>query len=104
MADLWHAANALPSGLTFREEPPDDYVNDLRESLEKSPAPRNATARRIAESLSATLRQAIDIRLNQPQQYVRMVQGSLSQQSMRSWLINFGGMLSLVESARSARR
>jgi len=104
MADLWHAANAPPSGLTFREEAPDNYISDLRELLEKSPMPRNATARRMAESLSATLRQAVEIRLNQPEQYARMVLGSLRQQSLRSWLINLGGMLSLIEAARSTWR
>jgi hypothetical protein len=101
MADLWHAANVPPSGMTFREEPPDSYVRDLRELLEMSPIPRNATARRMAESLSAVLREAIDIRLHQPQRYAQMVSGSIRQQSLRSWLINLGGMLSLVEAARS---
>ncbi len=104
MADLWHAPNALPSGLTFREEAPDSYVSDLRELLVKSPIPPNATARRMAESLSETLRQAIDIRLNQPEQYARMVLGSLRQQSLRSWLVNLGGVLSLVEEARTSQR
>jgi hypothetical protein len=103
MADRWHAANAAPSGLTFREEAPDSYISDLRELLEKSPMPRNYTARRMAESLSATLRQAIDIRVNHPDQYARMVFGSLRQQSLRSWLINLGGMQSLVESAKARR-
>jgi hypothetical protein len=103
MANLWHATSAAPSGLTFREEAPDSYVPDLRELLEKSPIPRNATARRMAESLSTTLRQAIDIRMNHPERFARLVLGSLRQQSHRSWLINLGGMLSLVESTRTPK-
>ncbi len=57
----------------------------------------------MAQALSATLSQAIDIRLNRPHDYSRMVLGALRQQSLRSWMINLGGMLSLVELARARR-
>ena len=103
MADLWHAPAAEPSGLTFREEVPDSYERDLRELLEQSPAPLNATAGRMVEALSATLTQAIDIRLNHPEQFAKMAAAAVRQQSLRSWLINLGGMLSLVEADRARR-
>jgi hypothetical protein len=103
MADLWHAAAAAPSGLTFREEPPDSYIPDLRELLELSPSPPNATFRRMAEALAATLGLAVEIRLRQPQQFARMVMGAVRQQAARSWLVNFGGMAALVEAARARR-
>src|SRR5262245_44797371 len=103
LAALWHSESALPSGLTFREDPPESYVQDLRELLEQSPAPPNLTSRHMAQALSATLSQAIDIRLNRPHDYARMVLGALRQQSLRSWLINLGGMLSLIELARARR-
>jgi hypothetical protein len=103
LAALWHAETALPSGLTFREEPPESYVDDLRELLEQSPSPPNLTSRHMAQALSATLSQAIEIRLNKPGEYARMVLGALRQQSLRSWLVNLGGMLSLIELARARR-
>lgn len=103
LAQLWHASNAPPSGLTFREDPPESYVDDLRELLEQSPAPPNATSRRMALALAATLRHAIDIRLNRPEEYARMVHGALRQQALRSWLTNLGGMQALVEAARLRR-
>jgi len=102
-ADLWHAENAAPSGLTFREDPPDSYADDLRELLERSPSPPNSTSRHMALALASTLRHAIEIRTKRPADYARMVLGALRQQSLRSWLTNLGGMLSLVEVARARR-
>lgn len=103
LADLWHPANAPPSGLTFRETPSDRYEADLRDLLEISPSPDNETFRRMTEALSETLRFATRLRIEQPGIYAGMVMAAIRQQSVRSWLINFGGMLSLVEAARSRR-
>jgi hypothetical protein len=103
LADLWHPATAPPSGLTFREPPSDRYEADLRELLEISPAPENETFRRMTNALSEALHFATHLRLQRPEEYAQMVRAAIRQQSVRSWLINFGGMLSLVESARSRR-
>lgn len=99
IADLWHSETALPSGLTFREEPSETYADDLRELLEVSPAPPNTTARRLAQALASSLIQAVEIRRDRPTDFARMVLGAIRQQVPRSWLINFGGMLSLIELA-----
>ncbi len=103
IADQWHAETSLPSGLTFREEPSETYADDLRELLEVSPAPPNTTSRRLAQALASTLIHAVEIRRDRPLEYARMVLGALRQQMRRSWLINFGGMLSLIESAGARR-
>jgi hypothetical protein len=99
LADLWHSPKALPSGLTFREEPSDTYADDLRELLERSPAPPNTTSRRMAQALASTLSHAVHIRHHRPLDYARMVLGAIRQQAQRDWLVNFGGMLALVELA-----
>jgi hypothetical protein len=57
----------------------------------------------MTEALSEALRFATRLRIEQPADYARMVMAAIRQQSVRSWLINFGGMLSLVEAARSRR-
>jgi Starch synthase catalytic domain len=103
LAAMWHPHFAPPSGLTFRETPGDRYETDLRELLEQSPSPENETFRRMTAALSQTLRDATHLRIDQPEVYAKMVLGAVRQQSVRSWLINFGGMLSLVEAARSRR-
>jgi hypothetical protein len=99
LADLWHPPGTLPSGLTFREEPSETYADDLRELLERSPASPNTTSRRMAQLLASTLIQAVQIRRHRPADYARMVLGAIRQQAKRSWLINFGGMQSLMELA-----
>lgn len=104
LANLWHPASAPPSGLTFRETPTARYEADLRELLEISPAPANETFHRMTAALSESLRFATRLRIEQPEEYAKMVLGAIRQQSVRSWLINFGGMLALVESARSRRQ
>jgi Starch synthase catalytic domain len=104
LAAMWHPPFAPPSGLTFREAPGDRYEADLRELLEQSPAPDNETFHRMTAALSQTLQDAIHLRIDQPAVYARMVLGAIRQQSVRSWLVNFGGMLSLVEAARTRRR
>jgi hypothetical protein len=104
LAARWHPHTAPPSGLTFREIPGDRYEADLRELLEQSPSPPNETFQRMTAAMSETLRDATRLRLDRPDVYARMVLGAVRQQSVRSWLINLGGMLSLVEAARSRRR
>ncbi len=103
LADLWHPASAPPSGLTFRESPSDHYETDLRELLEISPSPANETFRRMTAALSESLRFATRLRLERSDEYAKMASSAIRQQSVRSWLINFGGMLSLVEAARFRR-
>ena len=103
LADTWHPASAAPSGLTFREEPPPSYESDLRELLEQSPSPANETFRRMTDSLGDALCEAVRLRIDQPEVFGKMVLGAIRQQAVRSWLINLGGVLALVESARARR-
>lgn len=103
IADHWHPRTAAPNGFTFREDPPESYLADLRELLEQSPAPPNLTSRLMAQSLAATLRRAIDVRMNHPDDYARLVLAAIRTQERRSWLMNLGGMLALVEAARLRR-
>ena len=58
----------------------------------------------MTAALSETLRFATRLRIEQPGIYASMVMAAIRQQSIRSWLINFGGMLSLVEAARPRTR
>ncbi len=105
MALLWHSSGKTPSGFTFREAPGDEdaSVRDLRGLLVESPSPRNGTFWRMAASLSDALRNAVQIRKSQPLVYGRLVLGALEEQMKRSWLLNLGGMLALIESARVSR-
>ena len=105
MALLWHSSGKTPSGFTFRESPGDEdaSVRDLRGLLVESPSPRNGTFWRMAASLSDSLRNAVQIRKSQPLVYGRLVLGALEEQMKRSWLVNLGGMLALIESARVQR-
>jgi hypothetical protein len=57
----------------------------------------------MAAALTEALHFATHLRIERPEQYAQMVRAAIRQQSVRSWLINFGGMLSLVEAARSRR-
>ena len=104
LAAMWHPHSASPSGLTFRESPGDRYEADLRELLEQSPSSENETFRNMTVALSQAVRDATRLRISQPDVYAKMVLGAVRQQTVRSWLINFGGMLSLVEAARVRRR
>lgn len=105
LASLWHPPGKTPSGLLFRELPGEEesYVRDLRGLLVESPSPRNGAFWRMAGSLADTLRQALSIRLQEPQVYGRMVLGALEEQVRRSWSTNLGGMLALVDAARARR-
>ncbi len=105
MASLWHPPGKTPSGITFRESPGDEEVSvrDLRGLLVESPSPKNGTFWRMAASLSDSLRRAVAIRKSEPHVYGRLVLGALQEQMKRSWLTNLGGMLSLVETARTQR-
>jgi len=102
---LWHAPDAMPSGLLFREEAtdPEQTVRDLTELLEARPAPANPTFSRLQEALSASLEHAVDLRLHHPEVYARLVLGALQQQLAQSWERNLGGMLALIEAARLTR-
>jgi len=105
LAALWHSPGKTPSGITFREAAGDEEstVWDLKGLLTQSPSPKNGTFWRMAGALTESLRQAVEIRRNQPLVYGRLVLGALEEQLRRSWQVNLGGMLSLMDEARGKR-
>jgi glycogen synthase len=97
----WHDPEDLPSGFAFREER--ESVEDLREMLERVLSPGNSTFLSMAASLARILREAVSIRRDQPEVYAALVLGALRAQVGRSWQATLGGVLALVEQARSSR-
>jgi hypothetical protein len=105
LADRWHAPSAEPNGLTFRELAADDMQDreDLMAVMNQSPVPLNPFVERLTESLADAIREAITMRTTEPVTYGRLVRGTIRTQLKRSWDINLGGMLALVEAARRGR-
>jgi glycogen synthase len=100
---LWHAYTEQPTGLLFRETPGDDDLANLRELLEHSPSPPNPLFARMVQALERALCVAVRLRVKEFDTYVGLVRGTLTRQLRQSWLLNLGGMLSLIEEARLRR-
>jgi glycogen synthase len=100
---LWHSPAEPPTGILFREPAADDDAADLRALLEQSPSPNNRLFDRMVQSLELALRRAARLRVNRFDTYVGLVRGTLARQMRQNWLLNLGGMLSLVEEARLKR-
>jgi glycogen synthase len=101
----WRRPGEAPSGFLFREPCWRDpsTLGDLRALLEEAPSPDNRVFRSIRDSLTAVLKQAVELRLKQPLVYAALVRAALNKQEGLSWEVNLGGMLALIEQARSAR-
>ncbi len=113
----WHLAREAPAGFLFREpegtkgflfrqskEPEEQSLADqLKALLEESPSPDNSAFRAMRDSLTEVLRRAVTVRLDRRDEYARLVLAALDKQEGTSWLVNLGGMLALVEQARSVR-
>jgi glycosyltransferase involved in cell wall biosynthesis len=104
LRDLFHPAGALPSGFTFREDPLADSgrsANEVRDILvNPTPAPHNETLARMTVALARVVKQAVSIHATEPGRYARLVQGALRAQMVRTWEMNLGGVLALVDAAR----
>jgi glycogen synthase len=98
---LWHHGEEAPTGFLFRESV--ESAEDLDALLRVSPSPDNAMFRAMCDALTDTLLAAVEVRLNEPLQYAALVEAALGRQLDQSWLLNLGGMLSLIEQARSQR-
>ena len=57
----------------------------------------------MVQSLERALRRAVRLRVKEFDTYVQLVRGTLGRQMRQNWLLNLGGMLSLVEEARLRR-
>jgi glycogen synthase len=106
VSDAWHAENDPPTGLLYREELEAEFESsELRVQLEAilQGRPFQPAFDLMRDALTPVLREAIDLRLRQPDQYARMVQAALHKQEVSSWHDNLRQMLELVEKARTAR-
>jgi glycosyltransferase involved in cell wall biosynthesis len=100
---LWHEPWEHPSGLGFREPTTLTEVDDLRALLTERTAPDNPTFRAMVSSFADVLTTAVSLRRDRPDVYARLVRGALRAQMGRDWLIQLGGILALIEEARSRR-
>lgn len=98
---VWHAEKESPSGFLFREDLMDEEVieEDLQELLAVSPSPDNRLFQAMRDALSATLRNAVQIRMNKQDIYAGLVRAALERQEDTSWLVHLGGVFALVEEA-----
>jgi glycogen synthase len=99
---LWHTPEEEPTGFLFREPVSMENLphHELRELLSQSPTPWNWLFRSMCEALKDTLKEAIAVRLDRPEQYARLVLAALKKQEGTSWLVNLGGMIGLMEAVR----
>lgn len=97
---LWHGQESEPNGLTFREPSSASEFPDLAGLLRDAPSPGNATFRAMVEALAGTIEQAVSMRQGRPDLYAHLVRGAIRTQLTRSWEMNLGGLLALVEQAR----
>jgi glycosyltransferase involved in cell wall biosynthesis len=111
----WHSGAEEPAGFLFRESDPtkgflfadgrkpveQSLAQQLRALLETSPTPDNSVFRAMRDSLTDVLRRAIRVRLERQDEYARLVLAALDKQEGTSWHVNLGGMLALIEQARS---
>jgi glycogen synthase len=103
LSGIWHDPWALPSGLGFREPSTPTEVDDLRALLTGALTTDNLTFGAMVSSFAEVLSTAVAIRVERPLVYARLVQGALRAQMGRDWLLQLGGILALVEEARSRR-
>ena len=73
----------------------------LRQLLTQSPSPPNPLFAAMVLELSTVLLDAIKLRLDDEDSYVRLVLAALDKQEENSWQANLGGVLALVEAART---
>lgn len=100
---VWHAADEPPTGFLFREPDEKETFDDLTALLNISPSPHNALFEAMVEALTPVLRQAVEVRLRDGEVYARLVLAVLERVELQRWHVNLGGMLSLVEEARTKR-
>lgn len=105
---FWHPPSAMCNGWIWRETALTDEnrgVAEVKELLLKdTPSSENETFKRMAQSLAETLAEAINLRLEAPTAFARIALGALRAQSSRSWEMNLGGVLTLVDAARQQMR
>ncbi len=106
MNALWHTPEEEPTGILFREPIAMENLphHELRELLTQSPTPWNWIFRSMCESLKDTLKEAVAVRLQQPEEYARLVLAALKKQQGTSWLVNLGGMVGLIEAAMAKKQ
>lgn len=102
---LWHAINEAPTGYLFREQiaNADSIVPELKSLLADSPSPNNSVFEAMKHSLTEVLKQAIDLRIEKHDEYAKLVLNVIDKQKDTNWLINLGGMKSLIEKSRLKR-
>jgi glycogen synthase len=103
MYERWHPARESPTGFLFREDPALGTAAAFRELLEQSPSPGNSLFRGMVTALRATLNDAVQLRRADFPAYARLVAAGLDKQQELNWALNLGGVLALVEVARSLR-
>ncbi|MGD8782698.1 MAG: glycogen/starch synthase [Ignavibacteria bacterium] len=102
---LWHTINEAPTGYLFREQITHEHsiIPELESLLAESPSPNNYFFREMQRALTKVLKQSIELRINKPKEYANLVMNVIEKQKDTSWLINLGGMQSLIEEARIKR-
>jgi glycogen synthase len=103
----WHSKFEAPTGFLFREQHNNNIsqlTSELKSLLEINPSPKNKLFVEMRDSLSEVLKEAVMLRLNKPDEYVKLVLAALKKQETSSWYANLGGMLALIEEARIRRK
>ena len=106
MNAAWHGRDEAETGFLFREQYTTDLAHlthDLKSLLEESPSPENGLFTAMRDSLRDILREAVLLRLDQPDAYANLVLAALEKQEGLSWHENLGGMIALIEEARIKR-
>lgn len=103
MNRLWHRRSEAPTGLLFREgglPSTPRRLRDLRALLSESPSPDNGLFSAMRDELTQTLRQAVDLRRNAPEEYAALAMACLARQQAGTWQDNLNALLVLMEEAR----
>ena len=99
----WHIEGENPTGFLFRENcSTSQSLAEQFDSLLKG-SPFSGVFQSMCDSLAAVLREAVDFRFKQEDEYARMVLAALEKQEGLSWQVNLDGMLSLIKQARFTR-
>lgn len=106
VSDVWHAADDPPTGLLYREDLEAVLESsELRAQLEAilQGRPFQPAFDLMRDALTPVLREAVELRLRQPDQYASMVRAALHKQEGSSWHDNLRQMLELMKTARTSR-
>lgn len=85
MASMWHAPEEAPTGFLFREKIPNPSPDDCKALLIENPPALNALFLAMVDALTLVVKQAVDVRQNDHDQYARLVMAALEKQEKEGW-------------------